>query len=331
MARLRRWQIGEFRLRAARLNGQPPCQEIGLDEAVRAVKEPGPPVWVDIVTEDTPETRTLLTERMGLDELAVEDALSDRERPTLQEFDGMAFLVVPAAVGNGGTERFVEVGFFLNDHAMVTVSREDVPVLDGWFERWVARPGSLAKSPSYILHAVVDAIVDDYFVVIDDIEDQVEDLGDTLFAGREGRLPEIVRLKRRLMKMRRAIAPVRDVLNALLRRDLDIIPDESRRHFQDVLDHALRIGEMVDALRDSLTSMVDIHLSNVSNNLNVVLKKMTVLSTVLMTMALVSGIYGMNFAHMPELHWRYGYPFALGLMFLLGGLVLVVFKRIRWI
>jgi magnesium transporter len=330
MASRRRWQVSDFRLRAARLNGTG-CSEVSLEEAVKAVREPGLPVWVDIVTEDTPETRTLLNERMGLDELAVEDALSDKERPALQEFDGMAFLVVPAAVRVGDGERYVEVGFFLNDHAMVTVSREAVPVLDHWFERWIQRPGSLGKSPSFILHAVVDGIVDDYFVVIDDVEDRVEDLGDTLFTGREGRLPEIVRLKRRLMKLRRAIAPVRDVLNALLRRDLEVIPEESRRHFQDVLDHALRIGETVDALRDSLTSMVDIHLSNVSNNLNEVVKKMTVLSTVLMTMALVSGVYGMNFEHMPELHWRYGYEYALGLMVVLGALVLVIFKKIRWI
>lgn len=318
-------------MRAARLDGAATCTQIELDEAVRAVREPGAPVWVDIVTEDTPETRALLTERMGLDELAVEDALSDRERPTLQEFDGMAFLVVPAAVRNGDGERYVEVGFFLNDHAMVTVSREAVPVLDAWFARWIARPGSLAKSPSFILHAVIDALVDDYFVVIDDMEDRVEDLGDTLFSGREGRLPEIVQLKRRLMKLRRAIAPVRDVLNGLLRRDLDVIPDESRRYFQDVLDHALRIGETVDALRDSLTSMVDIHLSNVSNNLNEVLKKMTVLSTVLMTMALVSGIYGMNFAHMPELDWRFGYPLALTAMVVMGFVLYRIFKQRRWL
>ncbi len=320
-----------MKIRAARLEKGDSCSWIDLDSAVQAVCEPGPPVWVDIVVVDDAEARALLHDRMGFHELAVEDALSDRERPALQEFDGLAFLVIPAMVREGKDERYVEIGFFLNDHALVTVSRESVPVIDQWFQRWKDRPGYLGRSAAFLLHAVVDGVVDEYFVVIDDIEDSVEDLGDTLFEGREGRLPEIVRLKRRLMKLRRSIAPVRDVMNSLLRRDLEVIPEETRRYFQDVLDHALRIGETVDSLRDALTSMVDIHLSNVSNNLNIVVKKMTVVATVLATMTLVAGVYGMNFEFMPELHWRYGYAFSWALMLGLAGLVLYVFKRIKWI
>ncbi len=302
-----------------------------LKDAVQAVCEPGPVVWVDVVAEDTEKTRAVLQDQMGFHELAVEDALSDRERPALQNFDDLVFLVVPAAVRDNGGEKYVEVGFFLNDHALVTVSRESVPLLDEWFERWRTRPGHMGVSPAYLLHSIVDGIVDGYFTIIDVVEDEVEDLGDGLFAGKAGQLEDIVKLKRRLMKMRRAVTPVRDVMNALLRRDIEEIPEESRRYFQDVYDHVLRIAETIDAMREALTSMVDIHLSNVSYNLNQVLKKMTVLSTVLMTMALVSGVYGMNFDHIPELHWRYGYEFALGLMLTLGALVLIIFKRIKWI
>lgn len=318
-------------VRAARLDEGDTCYDISLDEAVHAVREGGKSLWVDVVVHDTAEARKLLEERMGFHELAVEDALSDKERPALQVFDELTFLVVPALVGEKGQERYVEIGFFLGDHWLVTVARERAPILDLWFERWRERPGRLARSPANLMHAIIDGTVDDYFSVVDDIEEAVESLGDTLFEGREGRLPEIVRLKRRLMRLRRIVAPVRDLMSALLRRDLDVVPIESRRYFQDVMDHVLRIGETVDSLRDALTSMVDIHLSNVSNNLNQVMKKMTVLSTILMTMALVCGVYGMNFDRMPELHWRLGYPFALILMFALGGLVLFVFKRIRWI
>ena len=318
-------------LRAARLEEGDTCSEIGLDDAVKAVREGGKPIWVDIVLDDDDAARDLLETKMGFHELAVEDALSDKERPALQEFDDTAFLVVPAVIREGETERYVEIGFFLTPHALVTVSREKTPVVDHLFERWRSRPGRLAHAPANIVHAIIDDVVDDYFDVIDDVEDRVEDLGDTLFEGQEGRLPEIVRLKRRLMKLRRVIAPVRDVLNSVLRRDLKAVPDESRRYFQDVMDHVLRIGETVDSLRDALTSMVDIQLSNVSNNLNIVLKKMTVLATVLSSMTLVAGVYGMNFEHMPELKWLYGYPFSLGLMVALAGGILVVFKRIKWL
>ncbi len=321
-----------LRVRAARLDDGDSCNEIGLDEAVRAVREPGRPVWVDIVVRDHDAGQELLERKMGFHELAVEDALSDRERPALQEFDDTVFLVVPAPVREGDQkERYVEIGFFLTEHALVTVSREEVSLIDAIYDRWKTRPGRLAHSPANLLHAIVDDAVDGYFDVMDDVEDRVEELGDTLFEGQEGRLPEIVDQKRRLMKLRRVIAPVRDVLNSLLRRDLKAVPEESHRYFQDVMDHVLRIGETVDSLRDALTSMVDIHLSNVSNNLNQVLKKMTVLATVLATMTLVAGVYGMNFDHMPELHWRYGYPFSIALMLGLGGGVLLVFKRIKWI
>ncbi len=318
-------------LRAARSNDHGACSDIGIDEAVRAVCEPGPSVWVDVVVEDAEKARDVLQNRMGFHELAVEDALSDRERPALQDFDGLVFLVVPGVRREKHKERYVEVGFFLNDHALVTVSRESLPALDTWFKRWHDRPGHLSKSPAFLLHSIVDGMVDDYFAVVDDVEDQVEDLGDSLFEGQEGRLEEIVRLKRRLLKLRRVVTPVRDVMNAVLRRDIEEIPEEAHRYFQDVYDHVLRIAETVDALRDALTSMVDIHLSNVSNNLNQVLKKMTVLATVLSSMTLVAGVYGMNFEHMPELKWLYGYPFSLGLMAVLACGILVVFKRMRWI
>ena len=288
-------------------------------------------MWVDIVAQDTERTRELLVRRMGLHELAVEDALSDKERPTLQDFDDLVFLVMPAPCRDRHSERYVEVGFFLNKHALVTVSRESMPVLDKWFEHWRRRPGRLAKSPAYLLHGIVDAIVDEYFAIVDDIEDDVEELGDTLFTGDEGKLEEIVAQKRRLMKLRRVVAPARDVLSAILRSDLDEFPDDSDRYFQDVGDHLTRVAETMDALREALTSMVDIHLSNVSFGLNVVLKKMAVIATVLATMTLVAGIYGMNFAFMPELHWRYGYPLSLALMFVLGGLIVWIFKRVRWI
>lgn len=320
-----------LRLRAARLEDEQTCTEIGVDDAVRAIREPGQSVWVDIVVRDHDAAQELLERKMGFHELAVEDALSDRERPALQEFDKTVFLVVPAAEKDGDKERYVEIGFFLSPHSLVTVSREEAPILDKMYERWKGKPGRLARSPANLLHAIVDDIVDGYFVVMDDVEDKVETLGDTLFEGDEGRLEEIVTLKRRLMKLRRIISPVRDVMNSLLRRDLEAVPDEARRYFQDVMDHVLRIGETVDSFRDALTSMVDIHLSNVSNNLNKIVQRMTVVATVLATMTLVAGIYGMNFEHMPELHWRYGYPFSLVLMAVLGGGVVLVFKRIKWV
>jgi magnesium transporter len=124
---------------------------------------------------------------------------------------------------------------------------------------------------------------------------------------------------------------MRDILNALLRRDIRLIPVETKPYFQDVLDHVLRLSEVQDMNRETLAALLDVHLSQVSNNLNLVVKKMTVVATVLMVMTLIAGIYGMNFRFMPELQWRLGYPFALGLMGLSAVVALAVFKRVKWL
>jgi magnesium transporter len=178
---------------------------------------------------------------------------------------------------------------------------------------------------------ILDRIVDDYIPLMETIEDDVDTISDSIMSGGSGHIHELMALKRRLQQLRRRMAPLREVINSLLRRDVAMIKDETRPYFQDVYDHAVRVLESVDLQRDTLTSLVDVHLSVVSNKLNEVMKKMTVISTVLMTAALVAGIYGMNFESIPELHWKYGYAYSFGLMFLLSGLILVAFKRQNWI
>ncbi|CAN5624182.1 magnesium/cobalt transporter CorA [soil metagenome] len=315
-----------MQFRAAALDSDSRCKRISPEEAEKDVRTGERLVWIDIVSEDTPETRELLTEKFGFHELAVEDALRQDERPGVQEFGETTFFVIPAW-DNG----IVEVGFFLSKLALVTVSSRPVSVIETWFDRWQKRPGPFGRHPAFLAHALVDGIVDGYFPLLDAIEDEAESLGERIFEGESTHLRELLGIKRKLLEVRRVLVPARDVLNQLLRRDVTAIPDNARIYFQDVFDHCLRLVEAVDIQRDTLTSLLDVHLSAVSNNLNQVVKKMTVFATVLMTMALVAGVYGMNFDHMPELHWRYGYDYSLILMFVLGGLVLLGFRIAKWL
>jgi magnesium transporter len=307
------------------------CEPLEPEAAIKAVLDASRPVWLHIRWEDQEEARKLLTERFHFHRLAVEDALNEHERPGLQEFGPTVFLSISVPIKRETWVDFAELAFFLRDKSLVTVAQADLEIVDDWFSRWEDHPDRIGDHPVHLMHAIMDAAVDSYFPILDEIEDVSDDLTEMIFAGNPNQLPKIMRLKRALLALRRAITPTRDVLNSLLRRDFSQIPGESKIYFQDVYDHALRLAELIDSNRDSLTSVLDVHLSTVSNNLNEVVKKMTVLSTVLMTMALVAGIYGMNFDRMPELHWAFGYPFALGLMGLSAVITIVIFRKIRWI
>lgn len=307
------------------------CSSLKAEEARSLLQKTGHMVWIDVRYREVEAARALLQDEMGFHHLAVEDALSPNERPTLQEFDESLFLVVPALVRSQGSWCFVEVAFFLFSNSLVTVSNGMVPHIDTLFDHWARGAKVPEGKVIYIVHSIIDGVVDDYFPAIDEIEDTIDTLTSSAMRGEATRVREFLRLKRRMVDLRRNLSPMRDVVNSLLRRDAGWLPTEARRLFQDVLDHTLRLGELVDTNRDTLASLMDIHLTTVSNNLNEVMKKMTVVATVLMSMALISGIYGMNFVHMPELHWRYGYPFALGLMFAVGGIILLAFKKFNWL
>lgn len=312
----------------------PPSSPVLLDEAgaLETFSRGEGMVWVDVEAREANAALQLLTERFGFHPLAVEDALSPYERPALQRYDGVLFLVAHAVHQQDGEESYQEVGFFLGEHFLVTVHTEPVPLIDHWLARWTAQPERVGKTFAHLLHMLLDAIVDEYFPIGDTLEEKADDLEDAIFTGNSRvQVADILQVKRRLLELRQHITPLRDILNALLRRDVELIPDEVVPYLQDVYDHTLRIAELADLNRDILAGVLDAHLSVVSNRLNEVMRILTVISTILMSAALIAGIYGMNFAHMPELQWKAGYPFAGAMMVLVGVVEWYIFKRKGWV
>ncbi|HSI72662.1 MAG TPA: magnesium/cobalt transporter CorA [Fimbriimonas sp.] len=320
----------QIEIRAAAERGKG-CTLVSTEEAVRLLHDKKNLVWVDLLATNLEDARMFLLDQLGFHELAVEDALSDYERPTLQEFDHYLFFSAPALLHPEADSETTEVGFFLTSNALVTVAKARIKVIDEWFGRWQAHPETMDHIPAVLLHSILDGLVDSYFPVVDAMEDRMDELSDSIFGGNTGRVKDVLVLKKQFLDFRRRIVPTRDILNSLLRRDLTLIPLSTKPYFQDVLDHVLRINEVLEVNRDTLASLLDVHLAQVSNNMNLVLKKMTVVATVLMVMTLIAGIYGMNFRFMPELHWVYGYPFALGLMLFSAAAVLWVFKLFKWV
>jgi magnesium transporter len=182
------------------------------------------------------------------------------------------------------------------------------------------------------IYSLLDALVDGYFPVIDAISEEIEEIESAMFGPRPGpHQAEIFGLKRELLNLRKVLAPEREVLNTLIRRDEPVLGEQSLPYFQDVYDHIFRVLDTVDLNREQLSGLLDAHLAVVSNRLNMIMKRMTALATILMSVTLVASNYGMNFDVMPELHWAYGYPWALGMMVVVGVILTVIFKRVDWL
>ncbi|HEU5103756.1 MAG TPA: magnesium/cobalt transporter CorA [Roseiflexaceae bacterium] len=287
-------------------------------------------LWLDLQNPQAQDIE-LLREEFKFHRLAIEDATRHHERPKLETFDNYYFMVFYALRYD---KRLLgqAIGLFIGANYIVSVHEGAITTIDETIRRWQANVAEFGQDSGALLYALLDAIVDDYFPVIDQLAERVEGIEEQIFERfSEDALQEVFSLKRDLLGVRRVVAPERDVLNVLIRREVPIFERNTILYLQDVYDHIVRITDSIDTYRDLLSSALDAFLSIQSNRLNQIVKVLTVASIILMTNALVAGIYGMNFEFMPELHWPYGYPFALGLMVLLSAGLVAFFRWRKWL
>jgi magnesium transporter len=265
--------------------------------------------------------------------LAVEDATRRHQRPKLDEYDGYLFMIFYTLDLCDGHPCAEEIAFFIGKNYVMTIHDGHLPALADTRERWQANVANKEnRTVGFLVYTILDAIVDDYFPVIDAVAERIDALEDEIFAGGEAETQEeIFRLKRDLLDVRRIVAPERDVLNRLVRRDTPLFDPSVIVYFQDVYDHIMRVTDAVDTYRDVLSSALDANLSMTSFRLNQVVKRLTSWSIILMSVTLIASIYGMNFVYMPELSWQWGYPAALGGMTLLAVALLLILRKIDWL
>jgi magnesium transporter len=290
-------------------------------------------LWVDAADPSQDELR-LIGEEFGFHHLAMEDAARHHQRPKVDVYDTYLFIVFYSLEMRDERPVPHQLGIFVGSNYLVTVHDGSIPAVNETAARWDESSGSNGnhkRSVGRLVHALLDTVVDDYFPVIDHISDRIDDLEARIFDhyNREAQ-QEIFALKKDLLAVRRVLAPERDVMNTLLRPGSPVFGEETEVYLQDVYDHILRVTDAVDTYRDLLSSALDAYLSVTSNRLNRTMKTLTASSIILMTMTLVAGVYGMNFAHMPELRWTFGYAWSLGLMAAIGVGLFVVFRRMDW-
>lgn len=315
-------------------NGQTVENALPLDQISDVIKRTEDLLWIDVVAPEGGEL-ALIKEEFGFHPLSMEDTARQLQRPKLDNYDGYVFLVFYAVSRHevDRTIRLTQLSLFVGPNYVVTVHERPLDVLDEIGTRWCRNVVEIGThTVGLLVYSILDAVVDDYFPILDEISDRLEDLEERIFDSFDSTAQaEIFAIKKELLHIRRVVAPERDLLNVLLRRDARIFDEATIVYFQDIYDHLLRVADAVDTYRDLLTSALEFHLSTLSNRLNQVMKTLTASSIILMSMTLIAGIYGMNFVHMPELNWTIGYPLALGAMAAIGGTLFAVFRRIDWI
>ena len=307
------------------------AEPVAEAEALETRRPKGSLTWVKVVARDRAAAEKLLIEGFGFHELPVEDALTAGERPHLHEEDNYLFLTAPAVRVEAPKLYFDEVGVFVCVGLIVTVTTVPCDLVERWFRRWQSSAHGLGTDAAMLLHTLIDAIVDEYFPALDVLEAQATELETGVFRGKQLQIKDILRLKRRLLELRRRLSPFRDVVNGLLRRDVALIGREAKPYFQDVYDHTLRILEATDLNREILATLLEAHLANVSNQLNQTMRWLTAVTTILMSLALVAGWYGMNFRHMPELNSPLAYPAIFLASLLLAGIEIWLFRKKGWL
>ncbi|MBN2848410.1 MAG: magnesium/cobalt transporter CorA [Coriobacteriia bacterium] len=290
-------------------------------------EHPVGPVWIDVLEPDE-AALAALHERFPLPPLAVEDCLHFPQRPKLDVYPEVTFLVwmLPPAPNDDGAERR-EIDIFLGEEHLVTAHRGEVEAID----RVAAHAGEyLPRGVEWTLHAILDDAVDAVFPVVETLADELEQLGDLMLAdARPDHLQRLHTARRALVALHKTVGPERDVVRGLARLEAFVEPD-AYMYFQDIGDHLARVTDQIDTYREVASTTMDIYLSAQSNRMNQIMKTLTVVATIFMPLTLISGIYGMNFRYMPEIEWRYGYFGALGLMGAVALGMVLYFRRRDW-
>jgi magnesium transporter len=293
--------------------------------------------WIGLYRPDAEEFATIARE-FDLHELAVEDAVKAHQRPKLERYGDTLFLVLRPAryVDETETVEFGEVHVFAGPQFVITVRHAEAPDLHSVREKLEARPDLLGRGPFAIVHAILDRVVDDYGPVVAGVENDVDEIEDDVFDGSPNVSRRIYELTREVIEFQRATKPLSGILEGLMQAPQ--VDDEERRYLRDVLDHALRVQEQADAFRELLQNILSVNLtletkalSEASIDQNEEVKRISAWAAILFAPTLVGTIYGMNFDHMPELHWYLGYPFALVLMAAVCAGLYLMFKRRNWI
>jgi magnesium transporter len=305
-------------------------EEIPLERTYEASREEGSFAWIGLF-EPTPEEFEAVRSEFELHELAVEDAIKAHQRPKLEVYGDTLFVVLKTVTYTDDLVEFGEILAFVGAGFIISVRHGGADLHDVRLQM-EGRPDLLAKGPAAALYAIIDSVVDAYGPVIEELDADIREVEIQVFSPEEANpAARIYRLNRTVLQLHQAVTPLEPVVEDLARGVHPSVHDEMRPYFRDIHDHLLRMVGRIHEFRDLLANILSANITQASYRQNEDVRKISAWAAIIAVPTLISGVYGMNFDHMPELGWRFGYPFALSLM---AGLCLALywqFRRSGWL
>lgn len=309
-------------------------QEAEAPEQYCPTRAPTGITWINVDGISQTELFQQLGDCFGLHPLVLEDIMNTDQRPKMEDFGDYVYIVLKMLSFDSRREIVAEqVSLILGQNFLLSFRERESDIFNPIVERIRNAKGLIRKEGAdYLAHALLDTVVDHYFVVLEKLEEEIDLLEEEVIANPTPKtLNKIHHLRRELIFLRKAVFPFRSVISALERGESPFFKQTSRIYLRDIYDHTIHIVDTLETFRDLATGLLDIYLSSVSNRLNSVMRILTVIATIFMPLTFLAGLYGMNFKYMPELEWRWGYPAVLLLMATVGISMQVYFRKKKWL
>ncbi|OGF56308.1 MAG: magnesium and cobalt transport protein CorA [Candidatus Fraserbacteria bacterium RBG_16_55_9] len=311
------------------------------EKEVRAVEECFPfreertVTWINVDGLHRVDVIEALGKHFGLHPLVLEDILSTGQRPKMEDFEDHIFIVLRMLSDSEkkkGTED-EQVSLILGQNFVLSFQETEGDVFDSIRERIRNGKGRIRKmGADYLAYALIDAIVDHYFAILERLGDRIESLSEEMVINPTPKtLHEIQHLKREMIFLRKSIWPLREVISGLQRGESSLFKDSTLIYLRDVYDHTIQVIDTIETFRDMIAGMLEIYLSSLSHKMNEIMKVLTIIATIFIPLTFIAGVYGMNFDYMPELRWHWGYFAIWAIMLVIAGGMLVYFRRKKWL
>lgn len=307
-------------------------KDVAMEEVREALQKKEGLLWFDM-EDPAPEEFDLLDDEFHFHDLSIEDCIMPLSRPKIDFYDEYFFLVLHGVVLEKGKNKFstTELDVFVGKNYIVSVHEREWSIINNTAEKMTTRANLKIMSVEFLLYIILDTLVDSFYPIIDRIEDMIDQTDMDMFAGNsKNLLQRIAQLKKDILYIRKVVSPQREVFNVLVAANSPLIKTKMTIYFRNVLDHFYRIYDMIEICRDLITGTLEAYASVVSNKLNEIMKTLTIISTTILPLTFITGIYGMNFDRMPEIAWKYGYMMFWGIVCVVFLGMILFFKKKKW-
>jgi magnesium transporter len=310
-------------------------RELSTEEMAKAIERSGGLLWVDLEAADAAEARSILEGVFHFHHLAVDDCLNRHiDTPKIDDYGQYLFIISQGIRFHARSERLetTELDLFLGPNYVVSFHDHRLAAVDDVRRRASADGPLASRGADFLVHALLDAVVDQFQPAVDEMDQVTEGLEESVLANPQRRvLQDVLLLKRNALRLRRTLLPQRDVVNRFARGEFPrLVSEEAHIYFRDIYDHVVRVEEMVEGLRDLAESVLNTYLSSINNRMNEVMKVLSIVATIILPLTLIAGIYGTNFENLPELGWQWGYFGMLGAMAVITLGLIAFFRWRKW-